>query len=1076
MNENITAVIDNLDDFYSSVVNGEEVKRRRFVTQKYNLGLSKVQPSTSSVSSGALSTANLTRTTGFTNLTPNDRMNIVGFMTFPEPVMNYSRISLPSINILDKADLNTKHVHYWDMLRQIMSITTHDVPNLDTPLDLNAHSLLHEIKQFVIQPDAVGSESGSSGSGGSFSAMNERDKYRKFLEVIIPKTRNIFEMMRQYIHGRLTLQDVLAFIEPFLIYQEDLNVKQYDEIVTFLYERVLEYKRNYATNFRKFGRLRAYHYNVRYLGVSMIYKLIATGRMMDADVFKAYGLMDTQVRSATTAPHGSSGGFDERQRQQMRGRAYAAGLSEQTEYNEQLLSSSELLARMLAVDYAKLYMDAVAITTTDLITPFDFNLVLGEQSQKLRDAGAMRGGAPGGEANVAAASGSAAAADSGAGAARRFNMVLAKNYPNQEAIEEDNDSDQPVFFDKKYDTTDYEFLDSYRQEQESMSTVDFSMFLVDELIKKKKMTYENAKKEAEAIMIGPGLRPVSDGDYAVVEEEEYVEPVMSSTSRQGIPTDEDDMGSTQTRFLYYKRENGKWVRDMSISEVVPSSDANYFCNVNRNCIPLAINATQDLMSQMNEIEGAPKTAMTHVDVKEGTETIKKAYLDKMKAEFDVKYQVTRENFMEFVNKKFEYDLKNIARISEIQHKEFYKYNDRKYKLGFHSSSKTGAGSGGSDDDDIDVIISPMEPLKDKIIAQTDFVKRQHDILLFITSFTRKANEIMDEDPNWLYCIKSNAKLLPSFYETIAVAFLQGASGVNSLAVVIDTICKERGTISDDGESWVDKYSGALIKKIEYVTEEGFDESGFRLVTRDMIEADLGEGILNVAKPQASSAGKAGVGGLHGASILEKYDTPNARIINNIVTTMTGYMGIDLHTEREFIIQQTLALLETSVPTEEKYREKSERMFREKGKHLAPYKEIFFQTLLILTLCYLGISIQCVIPSPKTRKTHAGCIRSFSGYPIDGDGDVSGLMYIACIAYKIKTSIEPWNTLKSFKKEGDILAKMKTLMDTTILTKPMIKERLQTKRDYLKSVQGGSRTGEVIPENLQFYDGNSLCRR
>ena len=128
---------------------------------------------------------------------------------------------------------------------------------------------------------------------------------------------------------------------------------------------------------------------------------------------------------------------------------------------------------------------------------------------------------------------------------------------------------------------------------------------------------------------------------------------------------------------------------------------------------------------------------------------------------------------------------------------------------------------------------------------------------------------MDEDPNWLYCIKSNSKLLPSFYEAIAVAFLQGSGGANSLSVVIDTICKERGTISDDGEAWVDKYSGALIKKIEHVTEEGFDDAGFRLVTRDIIEADLGEGVLNVAKPVGAGAAKAGgEAGLHGMSILE----------------------------------------------------------------------------------------------------------------------------------------------------------------------------------------------------------------
>ena len=928
-----------------------------------------------------------------------------------------------------------------------MSLTTHDIADLTTPLDLNAHGLLNEIKQFVLEPEAT-----AAAATAAAAPMNERDKYRKFLEVILPKTRNIFEMMRQYIHGRLTLQDVLAFIEPFLVYQEDLNVKQYDEIVAFLYERVLEYKRNYATNYRKFGRLRAFHYNVRYMGVSMIYKLIVTGKMMDADVFKAYGFHDAQVRSV--AGSGAAAPFDERQRQQARGQAYAAGLAEQTEYNESLLSSSELLSRMLAVDYAKLYMDAVAITTTELITPFDFNLVLGEQSQQLREAGAMRGGAGG----AGAAPGGAAAAASDA--PKRFGLVLAKNYPNEEAIQEDNDSEQPIFFDKKYDTTDYAFIESYRDQQEAMSGVDFSMFMVDELIKKKKMTYEAAKKEADAIMLGPGLRPVNDGDYAVVEIDEYIEPEMSDTSRQGFPSEYDDLGTTETRFLYFKRDNGKWVRDTSIPAIIPSSDRNYFCNVDRDCIPLAVEAARNIAGDI----GGGGTAMTSFTSKDGTDAIKKAFLDKMKAEFDVKYQVTRENFMEFVKKKFEYDLKNIARISEIQNKEFYKYNDRKYKLGFQAAADD------DDIDDIDAIISPMEPLKDKIIAQTDFVKRQYDLMQFITSFTRKANEIMDEDPHWLYCIKSNAKLLPSFYETIAIAFIQGGSGSNTLTVVIDTICKERGTISDDGEAWVDKYSGAHIKKIEHVTEEGFDDAGFKLVTRDIIEADLGEGVLNVAKPAAASASAAsgaaaGGGGLHGISIVEKYDSPNARIINNIITTMTGYMGIDIHAEREFIIQSTLALLESSVPSEEKYREKSERLFREKGKHLPPYKDTFFQTLLLLTLAYLTVAIQCAMPVPKTRKTHAGCVRSFTGYPLDGDGDVSGMMYIACIAYKIKTSIEPWNTLKSFKKEGDILAKLKTLIDTLILPKPLIKERLQTKRDYLR--QGAAGGGESVPEELSI---------
>jgi len=1017
ISDNFTAVIDNLDDLCSSVVNNDKIKQRRYVIQKYNLGLSKLQ--LRNLRGGAKMSAD------FATLTPNDTMNITGFVTFPEPVIYYSRIALPSTNIMDKGNLNLQHAHYWDMLRQATSLTTHKISDLREPLDMSSHNFLSSIKQFVLDP-----------------SLEERDKYRKFLEVIIPKTRNIFEMMRKYIHGRLTLSDVLSYIEPFLVYQDDLNVKQYDEIVAFLFERVLEYKRNYATNYRKFSKLRAYKYHVRYIGVSFLYKLVVTGKMMDADVFKAYGFQDTQVRSGGMA--GSPGqmeGMDAKQRQQMRGKAYSAGLSFQTDYNENLLSSSELLSKMLAIDYAKLYMDAIAITTTDLITPFDFNLVLGEQSAQLQKEGAMRP--------------SASEMDE---KQKRFGLVLAKSYPYEESVREDNDSGMPIYFDKKYDTTDYSFIEGYRDKQETMSESEFKAFLIDELIKRKKMTMDASTKEVEALLTGPGMRPVKDGDYAVIETDVYKEPEEQSRF-------DDLAGEVETQYFYYKMENGKWVRDESIPVIIPSSDRNYFCNVERECIPLAIAAVQDL-----SVQQGPGSGLEMSSSKEGTHAIKKAFLDKMKGEFDAKYQVTRENFTEFVNRKFDYDLKNIGRIADIQHKEFYKYNDKRYHIGIHSLVKKRDSDGNEiaddDDDDIDAIISPMEPLKDKILAQTDFVKRQYDTLQFVTSFTRKANDIMGEDTNWLYCIKSNAKLMPSFYETIAIAFVQShgntATGSVTLNVVIDTICKERGTISDDGEAWIDKHSGAIIKQIEHITEEGFDEtSGFRLVTRDIIEADAGEGILKVTKPLAQGSSVVAAGA---ATITAKYDSPNARIINNIVTTMTGYMGIDLHEEREFIIQNTLSLMDSAVPPEAAYNARSEKLFLEKGKHLPPYKNMFFQTLLLITLCHLIIAIQCAIPIPKTRKTHAGCIRSFSGYPLDGEGDVSGIMYVACIAYKIKTSIEPWNTLKSFKTEGDILAKLKTMIDSLIMPKAVIKSRLEAKREFL--VQNRA-SGPAIPEELSI---------
>ena len=80
---------------------------------------------------------------------------------------------------------------------------------------------------------------------------------------------------------------------------------------------------------------------------------------------------------------------------------------------------------------------------------------------------------------------------------------------------------------------------------------------------------------------------------------------------------------------------------------------------------------------------------------------------------------------------------------------------------------------------------------------------------------------MDEDESeyWLYCIDTNTKLLPTFIETLSTAFIERGDYI----ITADLICKERGTISDDGEAWVDKHSGYVIKRIDLDTEEGYDD-------------------------------------------------------------------------------------------------------------------------------------------------------------------------------------------------------------------------------------------------------------
>ena len=116
------------------------------------------------------------------------------------------------------------------------------------------------------------------------------------------------------------------------------------------------------------------------------------------------------------------------------------------------------------------------------------------------------------------------------------------------------------------------------------------------------------------------------------------------------------------------------------------------------------------------------------------------------------------------------------------------------------------------------------------------------------------------------------------------------------------------------------------------------------------------------------------------------------------------------------------------------------------KGLPSYEDTYNQ-LLLLTLSYLIVAIQINIPSFKTKKTFPGCIKSFSGYPLDGDQDKTTLIYISCIASKIKSSIKPWNTLLKVS-EANIAKKIEALIEKYIINDKTIIELFQKKREYL----------------------------
>jgi hypothetical protein len=965
---NITSILGNLTDFYSSIVTGEQIKRNQFVIQTYNLGLSQIQ-----IRKNKSFGKRVADTTDVLPLTQNDSINVTSFISLPAPVMQFSNISLPDTNIMSRANMGKHFVPYWKLLRKNTSITR------------KAISLEEKESEDQYDADDMIQFTSSFMSFFSDEEIDSEEKYRKFVEMLIPNTSMLFDIMNKYITGEITLSNYVAILQPFMVYVRDLTLKQYELIVSMIVQRISEYKKKVVQSAKEYAQLSTAKYAAKYAGSSALYSLLKDSRQVnfDTDILDIYDLSpenymnvrDKQTNipggDAVGARGGLSSGLESDKLQTTHKRhtytpkkkpvassgagAGAGSLDAGSIFPPVSFTNQEILYRLICVDNARLYMNTLSIINNDLITPFDFDQLYSQEKDKF-------------DREI----------ETKQGANKCKNFVLTKKYMDKDELEEDQGEE--IFYDKSYDFTDYPFLNKHEKDREQYSPDDFETFLVSRYMKKTKLPLNDAKSEIQDMM--RGKRKVQDGQYAVLE----------------VTDEEGD------RFEYYIRSGRKWIKDDSIPPTVSMYDTAYFCNVKSDCFALN------------------KKCMTP-DLAE--DTMKDEVIKQMYDEFDSKFHQSRDKILETINRKYNYSIDTIDKLKSIKKYNAYKYNNSQYLSGLDIDTNPAVREK----------LSPYARIFDLILGQTDYVKRQRNIMRFIQKFTRPAVEestsmtlsIEIESPYWLYCKDTNTKLVPSFFETIATVFLNQGD----IQVTIDTICKERGSISEDGDAWTDKYSGYVIKNIDLDTEEGYDAAGFKLQTREVMEKTLGESLIQSLQDKK----------------LPTYKNADMQMISGIITTMTKYMGIDLETQRTFIVEQVMNVIMSKIPSEDDFnRKKTSASSSVSSKQT--YKDFKLNTILLLTLSFIVVVIQVNIPSIKTRKTFPGCVRSFVGYPLDGDGDNSSIKYIACIAVKIKSSIEPWNTIKG-KRDEDIMLKIKAYIDKLVIKITTIETKILEKREYNK---------------------------
>jgi hypothetical protein len=205
--------------------------------------------------------------------------------------------------------------------------------------------------------------------------------------------------------------------------------------------------------------------------------------------------------------------------------------------DEKVFTNSEFLKRFITKDYSKFYSAAVSLQNMVLMFPSEFASLFETEQEKI-------------ERELK----SKEKKDS------CKTMVVAKQYHTMQELEQDNQ--RPIYFDKKYDKTKYGLLDEYEKDMMRMEPDEFIRHLIQELIKKQRLSEEDAEYLAETLI--DGHKKVINGQYAVVFTPEI-----------------KDQGQKMT---YFVRKQDVWVLDNEIQQDILTDDPDMLCDLQQKCI------------------------------------------------------------------------------------------------------------------------------------------------------------------------------------------------------------------------------------------------------------------------------------------------------------------------------------------------------------------------------------------------------------------------------------------------------------------------------------------------------------
>ena len=946
-------------------------------------------------------------------LTPNETLHIQSWILLPVSVARFSMVQMPMIDLLQRTEMSHK---YWLKYRSFPSkgsVDTLLLDNLENTKKKTAESKKkHEHFLTGIQhvlPDPV-------------LVRNQHELpenfYRQYVQTMLPSTFDLIEIVQSWMtpFQGLNIQEQIRVLEPFMVYLSSLSYPHYNRMRYYIKERTSSWKKQFYESKEQYRKINdTYALMNQTLGKGVLgpseynlgRKLLEQTTLYQIfyDVYRIRGLMSTGDGVTAFRP----------------------------------LSSSELLQEVCSKDMYALLSVLLRNATLNHVVAESFLKASAEMNweEDQEDADTKL-------------------SKIGGDCRRNF---LVKRYTSLADLQKDN-YNEDVFYDKNMDDTPYELLDQYKKDMpektDDFTTEemrDFLELLSTNLIKKHACPKDSAAELAITLL--SKKKRVKDGEYAMLE--------LATKKREESTADSVKIDDKPliTHREFFKRVQNKWVQDNTLSDesfadlsfLIQSAFPNKRGAVNR----MLCDSQPSCMKNPQTATCDPFAAS-----EKRIQIMRQEYAVK---EMEKRLETSQEELAKLLETLILETSRTLAAKERLRTVWFQHYSIMAYAMGQIT-----------DKDAPPIVVSPYAKLRDDIIGQDDFTKKQYDLVRFFqTGFLRRAMiDELGEDDHWLYCTETNTKLLPVFMYDLAKEFI--AHGEIGYQERLETY-KQFQMMSDDGDAIVDKHSGYILSKLEWVNEELYDDQGFKIQTGSVLNIDPEEeGFMEQKQDTLGVSMGETIHWSREKQDQEQTDTETMTMVKNIFATFCQILDLDAKEYekggfRAFVQRVAMEYIDESVMSLDDFtRQMAKKSSTNTATNLKPqYKKYFNQYVVIITTSIFLIGIQTTTPAIRTKKTVPGCVKSFTGYPLtESMEDQSGIQYMACMLNLVKSSIAPWNSIQSIKKEI-IQEKLRDTIQNIVNTRKDLYEL------YLKQQQYREEHPEefTIPEEHQLQKWRTL---